>query len=79
MQGLIFKKLDQINRSLKEIAEIDDAVSISVGIAFSDRENPEGDVFEDADTALQQAKKEKSGFNKSGFDGILNMDFYEIK
>lgn len=61
MQGLIFKKLDQINRSLKEITENDDAVSISVGIAFSDRANPQGDVFEDADTALRRVGQMQRG------------------
>ena len=32
------------------------AVSLRAGIAFSDRENPEGDVFRDADTALTRLR-----------------------
>ena len=31
---------------------------LRVGVAFSDREKPGGDVFEDADTALQRLKEE---------------------
>lgn len=31
--------------------------SISVGVAFGDRENPEGDIFKDADTALYRMKE----------------------
>jgi len=34
-------------------------VSLSVGIAFSDRENPQGDVFKDADTALKRMEQMK--------------------
>ena len=32
-------------------------VSMSVGIAFSDRDRPDGDVFQDADTALQRMRE----------------------
>lgn len=32
-------------------------VTLSVGIAFSDRENPQGDIFKDADTALYRVKE----------------------
>jgi GGDEF domain-containing protein len=32
-------------------------VSLSVGVAFSDRENPKGDIFKDADTALYRVKE----------------------
>ena len=31
-------------------------VSLSVGVAFADRENPQGDIFHDADTALYKVK-----------------------
>ena len=61
MQKQILDKLELINNTLKNAPDDRPALHLSVGIAFSDRENPEGDVFEDADTALQQAKKEKSG------------------
>ncbi|MBQ6603366.1 MAG: EAL domain-containing protein [Eubacterium sp.] len=61
MKRQILDKLELINNTLKNAPEGRPALHLSVGIAFSDRENPEGDVFEDADTALQKAKKEKSG------------------
>ena len=32
-------------------------VSLSVGVAFSDRQRPEGDIFQDADTALRRMKQ----------------------
>ena len=33
------------------------AVSLSVGVAFSDRENPGEDIFKDADQALYHVKE----------------------
>ena len=32
-------------------------VSISVGVAFCDRKNPQGDLLKDADTALYRVKE----------------------
>ena len=32
-------------------------VSLSVGVAFSDRENPQGDIFHDADLTLYKVKE----------------------
>ncbi|MBR3275954.1 MAG: EAL domain-containing protein [Eubacterium sp.] len=58
MRMQVFEKLEQINETLKNAPEGLPSLSLSVGIAFSDRENPEGDVFEDADTALQKAKQQ---------------------
>ncbi len=57
MQEQVFEKLAQIDCRLKEAQEGVPAVSLSVGIAFSDRTNPQGDVFEDADTALRRMKQ----------------------
>lgn len=57
MQDLIFRKIEQINKALKETSEDEEAVTLSVGIAFSDRSNPQGDVFEDADAALKRVKQ----------------------
>ena len=56
-QKLVFDKVEQINNTLKDVPEGQDIVSLSVGVAFSDRENPQGDVFEDADTALRRMKQ----------------------
>ena len=63
MQEQLFEKIGQINETLKEIGEqqIDQntriPVSVSVGIAFSDREDPQGDVFKDAEIALRRMEK----------------------
>ena len=34
-------------------------ISLSVGVAFADRPNPQGDIFHDADTALSLMKNMK--------------------
>ena len=57
MQDLVFEKIGQINATLKNAPEGQEPVSLSVGIAFSDRADPQGDVFEDADAALQRMKQ----------------------
>lgn len=54
----IQEKIDAINQILAQ--QQDPAlpkVSLSVGVAFSDRPNPTGTLFEDADHALYQRKK----------------------
>ena len=52
MQERVFEKIEQINKTLGEAPEGQIPVSLSVGIAFSDRQNPQGSVFTDAETAL---------------------------
>ncbi len=59
LQEQVFDKIEQINRSLQDVGEGKIPVSLSVGIAFSDRENPQGDVFKDADTALYRMEQMK--------------------
>ena len=61
MQGLVLDKVEKINEILRQsAAEGLPVVSLSVGVAFSDRENPEGDIFQDADTALYRMKQVKN-------------------
>ena len=57
MQQLVFEKIEQINETLRKAPEGQEAISLSVGVAFSDRANPQGNVFEDADTALRRMKQ----------------------
>ena len=59
MRELIFKKADQINRLLSLETEGLPNIGISVGVAFGDRKNPHGDIFQDADTALDRIKEMK--------------------
>ena len=57
MQALVFDKIERINETLTNPEGDVPPVSLSVGVAFSDRKKPEGDIFEDADTALQRMKQ----------------------
>ena len=57
MRALVFDKIEQVNASLQNPEDGLPPVSLSVGVAFSDRENPVGDIFEDADTALYRMKE----------------------
>ena len=54
---LISAKIDRINHELQENPDGLAAISLSVGVAFSDREKTEGNVFQDADTALERMKE----------------------
>ena len=54
---LISTKIDRINHKLKETEDISEPISLSVGVAFSDREKPGGNVFQDADIALERMKE----------------------
>ena len=51
---LVLNKIEQMNHVLHLEEETTPAVSLRVGVAFSDREDPEGDIFQDADTALER-------------------------
>ena len=58
-RGLVTAKIEQVNLALLEEDSSLPPVSLSVGVAFSDRERPDGNVFEDADTALKRLKDMK--------------------
>ena len=60
----IQKKIAYMNETLKIADGEVPATSLSVGVAFSDRENPHGTLFEDADQALYKVKTN----GKSGCD-----------
>lgn len=53
---LVQNKIRRANEMLQNPKDDLPAVSLSVGVAFSDRNNPKGDIFRDADTALYQVK-----------------------
>ena len=57
LRPLVQNKFQQINKLLQNQDGEIPGVSLSVGVAFSDRENPQGDLFKDADTCLHKAKK----------------------
>ncbi len=63
MKPLIAEKVEHINAMLREGTDDLPPVALSIGVAFADRENPRGDIFEDADAALHQLKDMKqNGF-----------------
>ena len=57
MREQVRRKVDQANVMLQKPKDDLPPSSISVGVAFADRENPEGDIFKDADTALYRMKE----------------------
>ncbi len=50
-------RIEQANVMLQKPTDDLPPTSLSVGAAFGDRENPEGDIFKDADTALYRMKE----------------------
>ena len=60
MKPLIRQKVERINAMLRERQGDLPPINLSVGVAFADRENPQGDIFHDADQMLQQMKNMKS-------------------
>ena len=54
---LVFSKIECVNHALLEGTEDLLPITLSVGVAFSDREQPDGDVFQDADTALSRMRE----------------------
>lgn len=54
---IVREKIQAVNKELTQESADVPAVSLSVGIAFSDREHPEEDIFKDADKALYYVKE----------------------
>lgn len=61
MRQIAQNKIDQANQILMNPKDDIPPVSLSVGAAFSDRENPQGDIFKDADIAMYRAKDAGKG------------------
>lgn len=57
MRQLVLNKISRVNELLQHPKDGLPPVSLSVGVAFSDRENPKGDIFADADEALYRVKE----------------------
>lgn len=57
MADLVKAKIEQANIMLENPKDDLPPTSLSVGVAFADRENPQGDIFKDADTALYRVKE----------------------
>ena len=62
LQYTVEDKITSINKKLAKVEENLPEISLSVGVAFSDRENPGESIFKDADKALYYVKEHgKSG------------------
>ena len=59
LQALVFDKVERMNEILKAPTDDVPALALTVGVAFSDRKNPEGDIFQDAETALRRMRHMK--------------------
>ena len=57
MKQIVLNKIERANDILQHPKDDLPPVSLSVGVAFSDRPNPQGDIFRDADTALYRVKE----------------------
>ena len=57
LEELIWKPLKKKCCILQHPKDDLPPVSLSVGVAFSDRKNPQGDIFRDADSALYRVKE----------------------
>lgn len=57
MKYAIQEKIDVANEELSNPKDDLPAVSLSVGVAFSDRENPGESIFKDADEAIYYVKE----------------------
>ncbi len=61
MRQLLANKIIHVNELLKQQEDDLPCATVSMGAAFSDRDNPKGDIFGDADAALYRAKKAGGG------------------
>ena len=61
MRQLVYNKIERANDLLRHPKDDLAPVSLSVGVAFSDRENPQGDIFSDADAAAYRVKRAGGG------------------
>ena len=61
MGQLVMNKIARVNEILSNPKDNLPPVTLSAGVAFSDRAKPQGDIFNDADTALYRVKKSGRG------------------
>ena len=57
LRDLVLDKVNQVNHLLLQGGENIPSASLSVGVAFCDRKNAQGDLLKDADTALYRVKQ----------------------
>ena len=57
MRDIVEQKMLQCNEQLSTPKDGLPVATLSVGVAFSDRKDPSGDIFKDADLALYSVKR----------------------
>lgn len=57
MRELVEKKIEHIRETLRDTADGLPVITLSIGVAFSDRPDPTDDILKDADTALYITKE----------------------
>ncbi len=60
-RGLVEEKVRKINEVLQTPVDGLPPITLSVGVAFKDRQNSTGDIYKDADTALYRTKSVRRG------------------
>ena len=67
MRPLVETKLENIRGILKDTSDGLPSITLSIGVAFSDRPDPTDDILKDADTALYRIKEQgKDGYSFYG-------------
>lgn len=60
---LVYSKIETVNYALREGTDELPLITLSIGLAFSDRARPDGDLFQDADSALRRMREiRQTGF-----------------
>ena len=57
MRELVENKIERIRETLRDTADGLPVITLSIGVAFSDRPDPTDDILKDADTALYVTKE----------------------
>ena len=57
LKNMVRDKIQAVSEALQNTKGMPTRVTLSVGVAFSDRKNPGGDILHDADTALYRVKE----------------------
>lgn len=69
MRPLVEEKINRIRKMLLDTSDGLPPITLSIGVAFSDRQNPTNDILKDADTALYITKERgKNGYTFYGED-----------
>ena len=66
LHDLVERKMSDVNQKLQNPDDSLPSASLSIGVAFGDRDNPGDDIYRDADKALYQVKR----------SGRANIAFY---